>query len=513
MATFYRFLFFCGILFAISACIGIGITLWHFDRELPGYQQLAHYQPAIMTRVHAGDGRPVAEFAAERRIFVPIETIPNRVIQAFVSAEDKNFYHHHGIDPVSLLRAAITDVSRLRDNRRPAGGSTITQQVAKNMLLSNEISIERKIKEMLLASRIEVAVSKDRILELYLNEIYLGSGAYGVAAAALAYFSKSLDELTLGETAFLAGLPKAPNRYNPARFPEAAKARRDWVLERMVEDGAASREETMQAKAQPLEPHHRQEAERVKAPYFAEEARRELLARYGENVLYDAGLSVHTSLDPRLQAAADKALRSGLIAYEHGHGGWRGAVARIAMRTGITDQSIVGRPRCGSGLDPHTGRVLAISGGFQLRNQPVRPRDSGKAATRLVDPKGDWAAHLAKVPVPAVAADVGWRLVMVIHSDPDGAIIGFANGAIGRIPIAAMRWARPRRDDGSFGPYPRRAVDVVKPGDVVMVETITASSPKAEATAANNATATFTLCQVPEVSGALVVMRSSRLSI
>jgi len=164
-------------------------------------------------------------------------------------------------------------------------------------------------------------------------------------------------------------------------------------------------------------------------------------------------------------------------------------------------------------LDPHTGRVLAISGGFQLRNQPVRPRDSGKAATRLVDPKGDWAAHLAKVPVPAVAADVGWRLVMVIHSDPDGAIIGFANGAIGRIPIAAMRWARPRRDDGSFGPYPRRAVDVVKPGDVVMVETITGSSPKAEATAANNATATFTLCQVPEVSGALVVMRSSRLSI
>jgi penicillin-binding protein 1A len=450
MVKLLRFLFVCAVLLAVAGCGFIGITLWYFGRDLPDYQQLAHYQPPIMTRVHAGDGRLLAEYATERRIFVPITVIPKPVINAFLSAEDKNFYSHHGVDPTSILRAAITDVSRLRANRRPVGASTVTQQVAKNMLLSNEISIERKVKEILLATRIEAALPKDRILELYLNEIYLGSGAYGVAAAALTYFDKSLDELTLGEAAFLAGLPKAPNRYNPARFPQAAKARRDWVMDRMVEDGVATEEEAAQTETQPLELRHRQETEQVRAPYFAEEVRRELLARYGEKVLYGAGLSVRTSLDARLQAASDRALRSGLIAYERSHGGWRGAVARI-------------------------------------------------------DPKGDWAAHLAAVPLPGVASDVGWRLAMVIRSEPDGAAIGFANGAAGRIPFSEMRWARPRHDNGSFGPAPRSAAEVVKPGDVVMVEPINASSPKSEATGAKTGGA-YSLCQVPEVSGALVAM-------
>ena len=451
MIILSRFLFVCGILLAAIACVLVGVTIWHFDRDLPDYQQLAHYQPAIMTRAHAADGRVLAEFAAERRVFVPIEAVPKRVVDAFLSAEDKNFHGHHGFDPLSIVRAALTNVGRLSENRRPVGASTITQQVAKNMLLSNEISIERKIKEMLLASRIEAALPKDRILELYLNQIYLGAGAYGVVAAALTYFNKSLDELTLGEAAVLAGLPKAPNRYSPMRHPQIATARRDWVLDRMVEAGAATREEIVQSKAQPIDLRHRQYTEQVRAPYFAEEVRRELLARYGEKVLYGAGLSVRTSLDARLQAAADKALRSGLIAYEHSHGGWRGAVARI-------------------------------------------------------DQKGDWTGHLAKAPVPAVATDLGWRLAMVIRDDPDGALIGFANGATGRIPFSAMRWARPRHADGSFGPYPRGAADVVKPGDVVMVEPIVSSSSEAEATTANVPTAVFTLCQVPEISGALVVM-------
>jgi penicillin-binding protein 1A len=448
MVKLVRFLFVCAVMLAIAGCGFIGITLWYFGRDLPDYQQLAHYQPPIMTRVHAGDGRLLAEYATERRIFVPIQAIPKPVVNAFLSAEDKNFYSHHGVDPVSIVRAAITDVSRFRANRRPVGASTITQQVAKNMLLSNEISIERKVKEILLATRIEAALPKDRILELYLNEIYLGSGAYGVAAAALTYFNKSLDELTLGEAAFLAGLPKAPNRYNPGRFPLAAKARRDWVMERMVEDGAATQDELAQVEAQPLELRHRQQAEQVKASYFAEEVRREVLARYGEKVLYGAGLSVRTSLDERLQAASDKALRAGLIAYEHSRGGWRGAVARI-------------------------------------------------------DPKGDWAAHLAAVSVPGVAADVGWRLAMVVRSEPDGAAIGFANGALGHIPFSEMRWARPRYDNGSFGPYPRSAADVAKPGDVVMVDPI--NPPKAEA-GGGRAAGLYTLCQVPEVSGALVAM-------
>jgi penicillin-binding protein 1A len=448
MVKIFRFLFVCAVMLAIAGCGFVGITLWYFGRDLPDYQQLAHYQPPIMTRVHAGDGRLLAEYATERRIFVPIQAIPTPVINAFLAAEDKNFYNHHGVDPVSILRAAITDVSRFRANRRPVGASTITQQVAKNMLLSSEISIERKVKEILLATRIEAALPKERILELYLNEIYLGSGAYGVAAAALTYFDKSLDELTLGEAAFLAGLPKAPNHYSPARSPQTAKTRRDWVLDRMVEDGAATQAEAAQAEAQPLELHRRQEADEVRAPYFAEEVRRELLTRYGEKILYGSGLSVRASLDARLQAASDKALRAGLIAYERSHGGWRGAIARI-------------------------------------------------------DPKGDWATHLAGVPVPGVVTDVGWQLAMVVRSETDGAAIGFANGASGRIPFSEMRWARPRHDNGTFGPYPRGAADVVKPGDVVMVEPINAS--KGDANGGKTA-GLYTLCQVPEVSGALVAM-------
>src|SRR5437660_7375409 len=276
MVKLFRFLFVCAVMLAIAGCGFVGITLWYFGRDLPDYQQLGHYQPPIMTRVHAGDGRLLAEYATERRIFVPIQAIPKPVINAFLSAEDKNFYNHHGVDPVSILRAAITDVSRFRANRRPVGASTVTQQVAKNMLLSNEVSIERKVKEILLATRIEAALPKERILELYLNEIYLGSGAYGVAAAALTYFDKSLDELSLDEAAYLAGLPKAPNNYNPTRFPQAAKGRRDWVLERMAEDNVASVADVAAAKAEPLGLRRREDAEVVNAPYFAEEVRREL---------------------------------------------------------------------------------------------------------------------------------------------------------------------------------------------------------------------------------------------
>ncbi len=467
MVKLIRFLFICAVIMAIAAAGFVGITIWYFSRDLPDYQQLADYQPAIMTRVQAGDGRLLAEYSTQRRVFVPIQAIPKQVSDAFISAEDKTFYTHHGIDPLSILRAAITDVGRLRDGRRPIGASTITQQVAKNMLLNDEVSVARKIKEILLATRIESALPKDRILELYLNEIYLGSGAYGVAAAALTYFDKSLDQLSLGEAAFLGGLPKAPNRYNPSRDPQAAMARRDWVLDRMADDGFISRAAAEAAKAEPIVLRHRREASEVKAPYFAEEVRRELLARYGEKALYQSGLSVRTSLDPRLQADADKALRDGLIAYDHGHEGWRGAIAHI-------------------------------------------------------DPEGDWAAALAAVPIPAVVTDVGWRLAVVLHTTPGAAAIGFADGATGEVPFAQMRWARPRYRSGSLGPFPRGAGDVVKSGDVVMVTPIEAPAAKSGAgkaaaadaagkaktapAASRRAPAGFTLCQVPEVSGALVAM-------
>ena len=329
MTKLLRLLFFCVVVLAVAGAAAVGLAIWHFGRDLPDYQQLADYEPPVTTRVYAGDGRLLAEHATERRVFVPIAAIPKRVVAAFLSAEDKNFYTHRGVDPISILRAALTDLGRWGSDRRPVGASTITQQVAKNMLLSGEVSIRRKIREALLATRIEQALSKDRILELYLNEIYLGSGAYGVVAASLTYFNKSLDELTLDEAAYLAGLPKAPNNYNPARFPQAAKARRDWVLDRMEEDGVATGADIKAAKAAPLRVRRREETEIVSAPYFSEEVRRDLLARYGEKALYEGGLAVRTSLDPAMQEAADKALRAGLIAYDRRRGGWRGAVGHI----------------------------------------------------------------------------------------------------------------------------------------------------------------------------------------
>jgi penicillin-binding protein 1A len=467
MIKLVRFLFVCTVLLALAGGVFVGLTIWYFGRDLPDYQQLAHYEPPIMTRVHAGDGRLLAEYASERRVFVPIGAIPKRVINAFLSSEDKNFYSHHGVDPMSILRAALTDVGRWRSNRRPVGASTITQQVAKNMLLSNELSVARKVKEIILATRIDEAMAKDRILELYLNEIYLGSGAYGVVAAAQTYFNKSLDELSLSEAAYLAGLPKAPNNYHPVRFPQAAKARREWVLDRLAEDGNATEAQVAQAKAEPLVLRHREEAEIVTGAYFAEEVRRELMTRYGEKSLYQGGLSVRTSLDGRLQAAADKYLRDGLIAYDRSHGGWRGPVGHI-------------------------------------------------------DPGPNWPGRLAAEALPAGAATAGWQLAVVLRTESDGAAIGLKGGETGRIPFAQMRWARPLHDDGSLGGFPRNVADVAKPGDLVLVETLPEEAAKTlvaragtarareaslnTAAALSNPAPLYNLCQIPEVSGALVAI-------
>ncbi|HYM71481.1 MAG TPA: penicillin-binding protein 1A [Stellaceae bacterium] len=453
-----RFLFVCAVLLAMIGGAFIGLTIWYFGRDLPDYQQLARYQPPIATRVLAGDGRLLAEYATERRVFVPISVVPKRVINAFLATEDKNFYNHHGIDPIAMLRAAVTDIGKWRGSRRPVGASTITQQVAKNMLLSNELSIERKIKEVLLATRIDQALPKDRILELYLNEIYLGSGAYGVASAALTYFNKSLDELTLAEAAFLAGLPKAPNNYNPVRFPQAARGRRDLVLDQMVEAGYATPAEAAAAKAAPVVVRHREEADIVTGAYFAEEVRRQLVAQFGEKMVYQGGLTVRTSLDARLQAAADKALREGLIAYDRARGGWRGAIDRIELTS-------------------------------------------------------DWTAALAAQPLPAGAGPVGWQLAVVMRTEADGATIGFKDGSSGRIPFAQMRWARPLRDDGTIGAFPRGAADVVKPGDLVLVEPLPPEPAKPQQPVRKVAAPPgppakpmplFNLCQIPDISGALV---------
>ncbi len=430
------------ILALVGAGAGIYVFL-SFGRDLPDYRQLADYEPPVMTRVYAGDGRLLSEFAVERRVFVPVKAMPRRVVQAVLSAEDKHFYTHSGIDILGVIRAALVNLRNLGSSRRLVGASTITQQVAKNFLLSNELSWERKIKEAILAFRIERAFSKDRILELYLNEIYLGLGSYGMASAALNYFNKSLDELTIPEAAYLAALPKAPNNYHPTRNPVAAKVRRDWVIGRMLEDKVITPDEATRAKLQPLSVSERSETEFVKADYFVEEVRRWLAKRYGETELYKGGLFVRTSLDPRLQDIADRVLAKGLEAYDRKHG-WRGPIAQI-------------------------------------------------------EPGPGWLGRLRDVePPPGLG---GWRLGAVTGVDDGGADIGLADGGQGRIPLPEMKWARPWKEDQRLGPRVRRPADVLAPGDVVAVEAVAAGI-KGKVYPVG----TFSLRQIPEIEGALVAM-------
>jgi penicillin-binding protein 1A len=400
------------LLLVLGAGGGGLYVLYRFGRQLPDYQQLADYQPPTVTRVHAGDGRLLAEYAVEKRVFVPISAMPRQVIEAFLSAEDKNFYSHPGIDVVGVVRALVTNLRSMGEDRRPVGGSTITQQVAKNFLLSSEVSLERKIKEAILAFRIERAFTKDRILELYMNEIYLGFGSYGAAAAALNYFNKSLDELTLAEVAYLAALPKAPNNYHPLRRHEAAVGRRNWVINRMLEDGRVSAEEAEPAKAAPLAVQARSETEFVRADYFTEEVRREILERYGEKALYEGGLSVRTTLDPRLQEIAERVLREGLRTYDRRHG-WRGPLARIELAQ-------------------------------------------------------DWTQRLGGIEPPSGLGS--WRLALVLAVAADSVEIGFADGGKGAIPFKEMSWARRWLKDQRFSRKPKRPGDVVQVGDVVAVE-------------------------------------------
>src|SRR6516162_2198484 len=255
MKLFFRFLgwVFAGgtIVFCAGATAVAGL-LWHFSKELPDYSQLQNYEPAVMTRVHAADGSLLAEYAKERRLYLPIQAIPKLVLNAFIAAEDKNFYEHNGIDVSGIARAFVAYAKNYGSGRRPQGASTITQQVAKNFLLSNELSLSRKVKEALLAMKIERTLSKEKILELYVNEIYLGVSAYGVAAASLLYFDKSVHELTIPEAAYLAALPKGPNNYNPYRNHDEAVARRNYVIERMAEDHYITAQQAEEARKAPL---------------------------------------------------------------------------------------------------------------------------------------------------------------------------------------------------------------------------------------------------------------------
>lgn len=443
----------------LLAGAGGGLFVWHsyerYAADLPTVEGLRHYQPRVMSRVYAGDSRLMAELATERRIFMPVGAIPDLVKQAFISAEDQKFWTHRGLDPAAIARAIWVDVQQFGQGRRPIGASTITQQVAKNMLLSNEVSIARKAKEAILALKIERSLSKERILELYLNEIFLGLQSYGVAAAAQAYFNKGLDDLSLAEAAFLAALPKAPNNYNPFRFPDAAKARRDWVIDRMLDDRAVTAEQAQAAKATPIQPAAFRRPETVAGgEWFAEEVRRQLIERFGADQVTGGGYAVRTSLDPALQAAADRALRQGLMQYDRARGGWRGPVNRLeagpALRTG-------------------------------------------------------WSGQLAGLgQPPGMVAE--WRLAVVLDAGGDEAKLGWLDRTGGQpVPrngslyLSDTGWARPLRH-GTRGPVPRRMADVVQPGDVVMVEPAPAQGAGRAAARPDR----VLLRQIPAVQGALV---------
>lgn len=334
-------LFSLGMLGLIAGVAIVVVVISTYSRDLPDYSALKDYNPPVTTRIYAGDGRLMEEYAAEKRIFVPIDSMPDLVKNAFIAAEDQNFYTHQGVDPIAIARAVVTN---FKSGGRPQGASTITQQVAKNFLLTNEVSYERKIREAILAFRMEKAMSKDRLLELYLNEIFLGQRSYGVAAAALNYFNKSLSELSIEEAAYLAALPKGPNNYSPARHYDAAIARRNWVIDRMVVNGYADEAQADIAKAKPLTVVDRGAGDIVRAPYFAEEVRRELEARYGKDALYEGGLAVRTSVNPTLQAIAEKSLRDGLMAFDRRRG-WRGPVLHLDSIDNWVDRlAVVPRP-------------------------------------------------------------------------------------------------------------------------------------------------------------------------
>ena len=306
-------------------------TLWYFSTDLPDYKILANYKPPISSRVHSGEGQLIAEYALQKRLFIPFNSIPKKVIYSFLSAEDKNFFSHPGVDAKSITRAVIKNIKNIFSNKRLEGASTITQQVAKNFLLTNEVSIKRKIKEAILAFRIERAYSKERIMELYLNQIYLGQGTYGVAAASLEYFDKAVSELNYEETALLAALPRAPSKYNPYKYNKKAAIRRNIVLKNLYDNSYIDEKEYKKLKNKKIKLKKRKIKLIEEANFYSEEVRRIVNENYGYDQLYKGGLSIRTPLNSLYQIEALKALRSGLEEYDKRHG-WRGSLLNIKSK-------------------------------------------------------------------------------------------------------------------------------------------------------------------------------------
>ena len=445
--SFLSFSFAAFVVVFIAASAVVGVVVWRASKDLPDYESLSKYEPPVMTRIHAHDGSLIAEYARERRIFVPINTVPKGIIAAFLSAEDKRFYEHGGLDLTGIVRAGMKYLeTKMSGHGGIQGASTITQQVAKNFLLTSDRTFDRKIKEAILSIRIESAYSKDKILELYLNEIYLGMGAYGVAAASLNYFNKELKDLTIEEAAYLAALPKAPNNYNPFKAKVKATERRNWIIGQMAENGYITEDESAAAQKKPLTVNIRQATTQgFSADYFAEEVRRSILAEYGEEKLYAGGLSVRTTLEPKLQAMAHTALVGGLVKFDREQG-WRGPVSKI-------------------------------------------------------DVAGDWGVPLGAIDSPADI--LPWRMGVVLSSEKAKAVVGLKparqqDGTLAKereaveIALDEVKWAKapPRRAT------PQAVTDVLAPGDVIYI------APKDPA----NIAGAWSLMQIPEVSGGLVAM-------
>ena len=439
----------------IAGVVGLVLILNHYGRGLPDYTQLADYEPPVVTRIHAGDGSLLTEFARQRRLFVPINAVPKHVIDAFLAAEDKNFYNHNGFDVLGIVRAMFTNIKNVGQGRPLVGASTITQQVAKNFLLTADQRLERKIKEAILTFRIEKAFTKDQILELYINEIYFGYGAYGVASASLNYFNKSLEQLTIAEAAYIAAVPKGPPRYHPIRHYERAIGRRNWVLGRMQVNGYISQEEKTAEQATELVVHPRTRTRYFHADYFEETVRRQLYDVYGQDNLYEGGLSVRTTLEPRLQAIAENALKKGLIDYDRRHG-WRGALSSI-------------------------------------------------------EDSENWGDELGAMDIP-LGMD-NWNLAAVLELQEDGAIIGFEGGGYGFIHLAEVEWARAWRVDERLGPAVTDVAQVLEVGDVIAVEEILTSGHQKDIRTFLDADGIpigmvngYGLRQTPAIEGALVAL-------
>ena len=435
-----------GLLFA---ALTVGGIFYMYSRDLPSHESLAQYAPPTISRIYSAEGALMDEFATERRLFVPVGDIPDLVKESFISAEDKHFYTHAGYDVQGMIAAAWEAVKSHGESTR--GASTITQQVTKNFLLSGDRTVARKIKEIILATRLEQTLSKDRILELYLNEIFLGQNSYGVAAAAQTYFAKTLNELTPAEAATLASLPKAPSQFHPVRNKDRLVERRNYVLTQMEQNGYLDKATAEAAKAEPLRTVQGGDipAAREALPprdYFTDEIRRQLSGTFGENEFFSGGLSIRATEDPDMQKLAAKALRDGLESFDRDQGVWRG--------TGKT-------------LPPET--LVGDAWRVALPNVQGLPRD--------VD---------------------GWYAAVVLSVSDTAATIGIEGlDATGEVPARDVTWARKRKADGGLGPKAKAPGDLVSPGDVVMVRQVMAKDGTVDR---------WSLRQVPEVQGGFVAM-------